>query len=266
MNTANNVQIIEITPQLAESFLEKNTSNRPLSLRTINELAQAMENDEWQVNGEAIKFDIQGNLIDGQHRLKAIIKSNQPIRTFVLRDLSADSFKTLDTGKKRGNADTLSILGFNNPALLAASSRFVFNFQASQLRSNKVVSNLQMEDFIARNPEICLSIDFIKEIKAESLFPGAVAAGLHFLMCKSDRDDAELFFRDLAKGSMLGATDPVFLLRERLLYYKNRVGSRLSRRELVAHIIKAWNYRRTGKIVKRLKWAKKTGEEFPVIR
>lgn len=266
MNTANNVQIIEITPQLAESFLEKNTSNRPLSLRTIKELSIAMRQGEWQVNGEAIKFDEEGQLIDGQHRLNAIIRADTPIRTYVLRDLPSDSFKSLDTGKKRNSADTLGILGYANPLQLAATTRFIINFEANQIRSSEPVTNQQMEKYIEAEPAIEKSVDFIKALKCESVLAASLAAGLHFLFACHDADEAEIFFRDLAKGTMLAASDPVFLLREKLMFYKNRVGANLNRREKAAHVIKAWNYRRTGKIVKRLTWAKKTGEEFPVIR
>ena len=67
-------------------------------------------------------------------------------------------------------------------------------------------------------------------------------------------------------GILLAASDPVFLPREKLLFYKRRVGAKLTQRELVALVIKVWNYRRTGKIVKRLTWMKKTGEEFSIIR
>ena len=266
MNTAQNAQVLEVTPELAHRYLERNKTNRPVSLRTVKELTRAIGDGEWQVNGESIKFDVLGNLIDGQHRCHAVIKAEKPIKTFVLFDLPSDSFKTLDTGKKRNNADTLGIMGFRNPTQLAAAARFVVNFKSNTLRSNEIVTNQAMEHFIDGHPRIMESVTFVKEIKADSVLPISVAAGLHFLFTEVDADDAELFFRDLAKGSMLSATDPVFLLREKLIYYKNRVGSKLTRRETVAHVIKAWNYRRTGKTVKKLMWAKKTGEEFPIIQ
>ncbi len=113
-----NVTVQEITPTMAQRYLEQNRANRPLSARTVRELSQAIHNDEWQVNGEAIKFDEDGNLIDGQHRMNAVIHSNRSIKTYVLRNLPSDSFKTLDTGKKRNNADTLGLLGLSNPAVL----------------------------------------------------------------------------------------------------------------------------------------------------
>ena len=79
----------------------------------------------------------------------------------------------------------------------------------------------------------------------------------------ADFEFADLFFADLAKGSMLRDHDPVFLLREKLMFYKSRLGARLTRQEACALVVKAWNYRRTGRLVKKLIWAKKNGEAFP---
>ena len=62
---------------------------------------------------------------------------------------------------------------------------------------------------------------------------------------------------------MLSDSDPVFLLREKLMFYKSRLGARLTREEATALVIKAWNCRRTGRIVKKLVWAKKNGEAVP---
>lgn len=265
MNTHPNVKVIEVTPELAHQYLESNETNRPLSIRTVNELTQAILNNEWQLNGESIKFDRDRKMIDGQHRCQAVINSHRGIRTYVSFGLPSDSFKTLDTGKKRNNADALGILGYSNPTQLAAAARFVVNVQSNALRSNEIVTNQEMQQFLDGNPRIMESLSFVKQVKLESILPASVAAGLHFLMARMEPDEADLFFCDLAKGTMLAASDPVFLLREKLLFYKNRVGAKLTRRELVAHVIKAWNYRRTGKTVKRLTWAKKTGEEFPNI-
>ena len=69
-----NAKIVDITPEMAREYLEKNSHNRRLSERSVRNLATAIKNGEWQVNGEAIKVDKEGNLLDGQHRLSAIEK------------------------------------------------------------------------------------------------------------------------------------------------------------------------------------------------
>ena len=77
MERNGNAKIIEITPEMAQRYLERNTHNRRLSERSVRELVTAIKNDEWQVNGEAIKVDEEGNLIDGQHRLSRLAGSGE---------------------------------------------------------------------------------------------------------------------------------------------------------------------------------------------
>ena len=258
-----NAKIIEITPEMAQRYLERNPHNRRLSERSVRELVTAIKNDEWQVNGEAIKVDDEGNLIDGQHRLSAIQKSGRTVRTYVITGLDRETFKTIDTGKRRNNADALSLLGYKDPSLLATAARMVVNVERNQLRSHETVSNIQLEQFNQKNPRVIESVAFMREIKIDHVLPGSAGAALHYIFSGYDRDEADTFFADLAKGSMLSDSDPVFLLREKLLFYKSRLGARLTRQEATALVIKSWNYRRTGRIVKKLLWAKKNGEAFP---
>ncbi|MEO1036983.1 MAG: ParB N-terminal domain-containing protein [Pseudomonadota bacterium] len=130
-----NARIIEITPKMAMRYLETNNHNRRLSEQSVRELTAAIKNDEWQLNGEAIKIDGEGNLLDGQHRLHAIAKSGRSVKTYVISNLDSESFKTIDTGKRRNNADALSLLGYRDPTMLAAAARLVVNVERNQLRS-----------------------------------------------------------------------------------------------------------------------------------
>ena len=69
------VQQSTITPEYAKELLDYNKKNRSLSKATVDRYAEDMRKDNWQQNGEAIKIDWDGNLIDGQHRLAACVKS-----------------------------------------------------------------------------------------------------------------------------------------------------------------------------------------------
>ena len=62
-----------ITPELAAEFLKKNKSNRPLSSKHVIALAGSIERGEWMFTGESIKFSESDTLLDGQHRLSAIV-------------------------------------------------------------------------------------------------------------------------------------------------------------------------------------------------
>ena len=68
-----------ITPKIAEQYLAKNSNNYSrLYKATVDQYAYEMLNGEWIFNGEAIKFNKSGKLVDGQHRLSAIVKSDVP--------------------------------------------------------------------------------------------------------------------------------------------------------------------------------------------
>jgi hypothetical protein len=96
-----------ITPRIASSYLEFNNNNRPLRKAHIRSLAFDMMNGDWQVTHQGIAFDTTGRLIDGQHRLHAIIEAGVPIQMLVTRGCSASSFSILDRGANRSPSDIL---------------------------------------------------------------------------------------------------------------------------------------------------------------
>ena len=68
---------IKVTPHLASKWLQKNSCNRPLSQNTVYRYADAILSGEWKLNGDTIRFDSNGTLIDGQHRLHACVKAGK---------------------------------------------------------------------------------------------------------------------------------------------------------------------------------------------
>jgi hypothetical protein len=94
-----------INPILARKYLEKNVTNRSLRESTISQYARYMSQGDWHLSHQGIAFDVHGNLIDGQHRLNAIIQSNTTIQFHVFRGLSEESFKIIDNGLRRTMAD-----------------------------------------------------------------------------------------------------------------------------------------------------------------
>lgn len=93
------MDVERIDPDKAAKYLAENTRNRKIKVKHITNLAKAMTQGEWQVNGDAIRFDSNGKVVDGQHRLHAIIQSGVAITTVVIRNLDPDTFHTIDTNK-----------------------------------------------------------------------------------------------------------------------------------------------------------------------
>lgn len=102
-----------ITPKIAEQYLEKNSNNyRRLYKATVDQYASEMLNGKWIFNGEAIKFNKSGKLVDGQHRLSAIVKSGCSIPMVVITDVN-DDVNTFDIGKTRSVSDIAAANGLD---------------------------------------------------------------------------------------------------------------------------------------------------------
>jgi hypothetical protein len=116
-------EIETITPEIAKSYLEHSKNNyRKYDSGTARAYAADMVAGKWQENGEAIKINKKGEIVDGQHRLMAIVLSGVSQRMLVLHDLENDVY-IFDVGKGRTISQITKADGFSfdNSAISAAS-------------------------------------------------------------------------------------------------------------------------------------------------
>ena len=92
-------RIETITPEKASGYLKKNKNNRAVSAPLVSRMAREMREGLWAENGETIVFNGDGRLLDGQHRLMAVVESGETIRSLVVTRVPATAFQTIDTGK-----------------------------------------------------------------------------------------------------------------------------------------------------------------------
>jgi len=78
------MKVLKVTPAMAKQMLESNSNYRLISQKHVDRLAAEMSCGRWALNGQAIIFSSESKLLDGQHRLHAIIKSNTTIETAVV--------------------------------------------------------------------------------------------------------------------------------------------------------------------------------------
>ena len=99
-----NTTLETITPEKAIAYLGKSTGNRPTIQRSVNEIAAAIKAGKWRVTPNGIGFDVSGRLIDGHHRLTAIVQAGLAVQSWVVRGLDQDSWFAIDNGKRRSVA------------------------------------------------------------------------------------------------------------------------------------------------------------------
>lgn len=98
-----------ITPELAAGWLEQNTTdNRVVRTAWVNLLADAIRKGQWRLTHQGIAFDTKGQLVDGQHRLWAIIEAGTAVDMAVTTGVEPKAFTVFDIGAKRTLADSLN--------------------------------------------------------------------------------------------------------------------------------------------------------------
>lgn len=250
-----------ITPAIAAKYLSSNASNRPLDTRWVSMLSNAMLRNEWAINGETLKFAQDGSLLDGQHRLHAIIRSGKPQEMMVIRSIAKSTFDTLDQGKKRTASDILALSGERNTTQLAAACRYILCIQNGGNFNS--FTNVQIENVLGTHPSVRHWLSRFIAHKGTRI-TNSTAVSVVTLGAEIHGNDAgEYFMQKLATGDNLLRNDPILMLRERLNEGRRR------REKMTAKIfsvltIKAWNAYIEGRPVKLLRYWNE--EAFPEIR
>lgn len=142
-----------ITPAVAKAMLKHNVGNRPVDKERVAMLAADIVAGNWHENGESIKFDKNGNLVDGQHRLMACILAGIPIKSIVIRGV--EDARGIDCGKKRTFGD-FAKMGFSTISgeltghVYSAIAAFLLRLESP---SRKTFSNDEREHTISNHSD-----------------------------------------------------------------------------------------------------------------
>lgn len=91
-----------VTPACASRALAVNTGNRFVRLSNLDYLSNLIKIGEWRDDhNHGITFSDKGRLIDGQHRLMAVVKASRPVIMRVDTGTDDDLRQHFDTGAAR---------------------------------------------------------------------------------------------------------------------------------------------------------------------
>lgn len=235
------------TPEDAARALESNSANyRPLKPSLIEKYAGDMSAvpTRWHFTGDAIKFDQQGRLADGQNRLSAQVKCGATIRWAVIRDLPPEATMVMDTGKARTAADHLQHGGHPHSVNLAATARRIL-MDTTAGRKATGVSVAEINDLVNSDPHLVrIATVLINDVPyaARTLATSMVISYAWWRLHKVDPYRAAEFFTKLDSQADLPVNSPILALSKRLLVMKRERGhGQVVNNERIATIIYAWN-------------------------
>jgi hypothetical protein len=257
-----------ITPPKAREYLKLNKpNNRNMSNTIVRGYRADMLSYNFKLTGEPIQFDVNGVLVNGQHRMEAL--AGIPDDTFsvpmlVVRNVPEDAFRYMDNGLRRSTSQVAQMENIPYASIVASVGRILYimeNYGPQYLKGGKNPTRIQILDYVRNNFELMQRASQIAD-GCRDLVMQSVTGACFCLFYKQSGPSAETFFERLRTGVNLTETDPVYHLRQRLITNRARRG-KLAQVDLMALFILAWKAFLNGKPMRKLYW--KEGTEFPIL-
>lgn len=254
------IKKILVTPELAKEYLSHNTSNRVLNKRYIGKYVAEMEKGLWTLSNDAIIFSENGRLLNGQHRLTAVIQSGVTCEFLVGFGFPESTFNVLDSGKARSAGDVLKCFDIKNATAMASIIKkylaLVVHIESDPhliMVGNSIIFEEYNKDRFFW--------DYINASARREVEDGCRAftrselGGYHAYLVKERNYEPEYvlsFFEQLTDREPC-TNNTISLLRKLI------VNDRMSNRHIPAKhrmmlFIKAWNAYVDGREVQQLKW------------
>lgn len=255
-----------VTPRMAEEILSRNTRNRPLRAGVVERYARDMAAKKWKHNAMPIRIARDGTLMDGQHRLWAVIESNTPTDMILLDGLPEDAIDSIDNGAARGYSDYRSIRAkaegraLNYPNEFQATLRWIYWYETSwpALSRGRVGAKIgtfaELDEIAERYPNLP---DYIGDAKAAiaktRIIRQSTLSFVYAMAAESDAEKAAGWLDVLARGVTDQPDHPALALRERMISAKvNR--EKLDPMHELVFVIKSWNAYAQGQGLRAVRW------------
>ncbi|MFD2739534.1 hypothetical protein ACFSUD_08145 [Sulfitobacter aestuarii] len=249
------VRMVTITPELARNWLAApiNSGNRKIQRTHVKAIARDIVNERWMVNAQPICFtgdpfepaDRDGlRLLNGQHRLQAVIEAGLPIEAPVAVNIPQAAFATFDVHAKRVVRSGGSRV---DDRVLAAAARFQWKEDNNirLLESSVSPTSSELLETLQRHPGLAKNFPRSRRAGMAKIGSAGVLTYFFYRVGSEAPDVAPQFLDDLEYGESLTGQNPAKQLREDLLSGQGRS----TRKQTLARLLSGWNAYKT--------WARK---------
>lgn len=245
---------VTITPDMALGWLTENDNNRSISKKHVALLASQMARNEFHFVGDPIRFDVDGRLLDGQHRLHAIVESETAQSMIVVTGLPPESQIYMDQGRRRSPGDQMLVaLGMRNGNQAASIVRNYISWRDGIFLSvTRTIGVPELISWAEANQDLLVDATLRARRLTGAKVPTSVAisGAVYIAASRISPEDAETFWDRLADGVDLSANSPILTLRNGIIKRAKR--DRWTRTEEWAYYARAWNTWRKGGTLERL--------------
>ncbi len=255
-------EVVSMTPEWAEKILTQNNNmNRKIRKSKLMIYTRSIEAGDWKVTNQGIALDPEGNLLDGQHRLAAVVKSKTTVKILLGRNCDPSTFSVIDIGATRTTGDMLTLSGCTGKhnMLAAAMKQYISYIEFPKARwasANTPNHNKVVKYWYDKKDIIELHVPFITKCHKQ-FRTFTLSSALAFSLLADDAgwrlDEIMEFFTLLTTGANLPADSSILSFRNQLSNpaYRRRGNGGTSAQLLLNAMIKSFNDWKKGKANKK---------------
>jgi hypothetical protein len=236
----------EITPADAQKFLDARAPNRGISQGFVDSLARDMQAGTWRITGVPIILNDKNELIDGQHRMAAIVQSGKVVTMTVCYGVSdPHAQRNIDVGRKRPTGTVLSM--FEG---IPSANRTTAVLRCMEMLRRDSANTLQLSidtilSMLAKSPGCQWVMSQPDSIKSSRKSSAAILAAFAIAF-EFDKTKTEAAFRAFMDGLFPSRNDPLNALSRWLDNPQSKVGTQGDRNALGRRTLTALAYRFQG--------------------
>jgi hypothetical protein len=248
-----------ITPDVAEELLKLNDNNRNPRPDRINKYARAIDLGDWGLTGQPIIIDWNGKLMDGQHRLMAVVQTGTSVSILVVRGVDPKLMPLIDKGAARTAGDAFTWAGIQHGNVVAAAMRQLLALvEGKSTRDSHTLNSItdqEMIDAFAMHEGFItwaapMAINVGKSVKLSA--SKYLTAMLWLSINGCDSEAIQEFTEQVITGANLGEGSPILALRNWAMQAKV-TKRKLRRDEILIAVVKTWNDLAEGRARKLMK-------------
>ena len=235
--------VVSVTPSMAALWLAANKQNRGVSKSALAAYVKDMQEGRWLFTGEPISFDADGHLLNGQHRLTAIIQSGVTLPFLVVRGLASEAQDAMDKGRKRSVSDQLGISGYASTGVLAALAKMVLAYEAGTLmgQQGREFTHTQIMEVAKSNSWMQHAAVIGDRYFQRGLrLPPTSLAMLVWLAGPTASGDVEAWMQSMVESRTDGVGDPRLALLRRLAS-ASLAREKVTSAEWASALVRCWN-------------------------
>jgi hypothetical protein len=267
---------VEVTPEQAREWLykadeEESLKQRHTSPKDVRRWKILMDTGRFvqYLPDGPLCFDDDGILLNGKHRLTAVVQHNKPIGFMVVKHVPRWMFRFFDTGRGRTLKDMFNIAGMASNAQTGSTMRLAMRYEEFLRGLRSTVwhdwrgqrdEHADVEDFMRRREDLHDWYYVGQQIYGGAKVISASSMVFRFYQSLAWPDGEEKiveFCEGLARGAMLAPQHPALVLREWTRESFNEKEKIKSKRELhLLLLLRHFEMSVNGTRIPKLRWAR----------